>query len=179
MKPREGHSKGNIYALDKFTSLSSKLVKFDSTKSQDQTWTAIVYDGEPSFVIDTFDRIFLVNASNNPIEVYTENGVKIDSIENAGTFSNSNVSTGRIYLKPNKIFVLDLNQNMKIYDSNKTFLDSFSLTHFGDFAVDDDENIYLTYTHEIIKYSSNGVESISEMCLQKEIAKGCLCAIPK
>lgn len=152
----ECDQKGNIYVLDKFRWDSTKVIRFDSSYTQDLAWGTKVLYGEPDLAIDSMGRAYLIKSGEGRIEVIANDGQPIDTFENAGIFTNSSLVGGRLSIVNGKLYVLDVERNLKIFDLGGSLLDSTVLPYYGYFDVTASEEILLTYGHEVIRLSIQG-----------------------
>jgi hypothetical protein len=148
---------GNIFILDKYTGLKTKAVKFDSNYVQDRVWGEKLYDGEPDLSVDSLNRILIINTTKSQIDIYSSIGKLIDSISNAGVFSNGINIGGKMDVANGSIFVLDVNNKMKIFNYSGVVIDSLSLPYYGYFRIISANSILMAFGHEILQITNGNI----------------------
>jgi hypothetical protein len=148
---------GNIFILQNYTGLKTRALKFDSNFVQDVGWGGKIYDGATDVAIDSLNRILIINLTKSQIDVYSADGTLLDSIKNAGVFSNSLSTIGMIDVANGKIFVLGVDNIMKIFDYTGIVIDSITLPYFGYFRVSNTGSIFMSYAYEILEISNGNI----------------------
>jgi hypothetical protein len=148
---------GNIFVLDKYTGLKTKAVKFDSNYVQDTAWGGKIYDGEPDLTVDSLNRILIINPTKSQIDIYSSGGAFLDSIRNAGVFSNGINTGGKMDVANGSIFVLGVNNEMKIFNYSGVVIDSLSLPYYGYFRISSAGSIFMAFGHEILQITNGNI----------------------
>ena len=55
-----------------------------------------------------------------------------------------------------KIVVLGVDSNLRVFDYAGTVLDSFTVPYYGYMKVTTGEDIFITYAHEVLRFSNTG-----------------------
>jgi hypothetical protein len=154
---------GSVFILDNISDRSTgtraKVVKFNSNYIQDLSWGDKIFVGTPEIAIDSLNRILIINPSKSQINIYSDSGTFLDSINNAGVFSDAlrPDGIGEIDAANGKIFVLDINNKMRTFDYAGAVIDSVSLPYYGYFKVSNTGDVFMSYAYEILQISNGNI----------------------